>query len=88
VLEEPLRRIADNAGAEGSVVVDKVLASNDPAFGFNAATGVYEDLFKAGVIDPTTVARMALINAASIAGLVLTTEAIIAQPNEPQPLAA
>ena len=74
-LEEPLRRIAENGGSEGGIVVSTVKASKDNAFGFNAATGVYEDLIKAGVIDPTKVARIALINAASVAALMLTTEA-------------
>jgi chaperonin GroEL len=78
-LEEPLRQIAANGGAEGSVVIDKVKQSSENAFGFNAATGVYEDLVKAGVIDPTKVARIALVNAASVAALMLTTEAMIAE---------
>jgi chaperonin GroEL len=78
-LEEPLRRIAENGGFEGSIVASKVRDSKDNAFGFNAATGVYEDLVKAGVIDPTKVARIALINAASVASLMLTTEAMIAE---------
>jgi chaperonin GroEL len=81
-LEEPLRRIAENGGSEGGIVVSTVKASKDASFGFNAATGVYEDLIKAGVIDPTKVARIALINAASVAALMLTTEAMIAEhPN-------
>ena len=78
-LEEPLRQIAANAGEEGAVVVGKVLASKDQNFGYNAETGVYEDLVKAGVIDPTKVARTALENAASIAGLLLTTEAMVVE---------
>jgi chaperonin GroEL len=78
-LEEPLRQIAENAGVEGSIVVNKVKESKDNAFGYNAATGAYEDLVKAGVIDPTKVARTALVNAASVAGLMLTTEAMIAE---------
>jgi chaperonin GroEL len=78
-LEEPLRRIAENGGFEGSIVVSQVKNSRDSAFGFNAATGAYEDLVKAGVIDPTKVARIALINAASVAALMLTTEAMVAQ---------
>ena len=76
-LEEPLRMIASNAGFEGSVVVEKVRAGKD-AFGFNAATGVYEDLYAAGVIDPKKVARVALQNAASVASLLLTTECAVA----------
>jgi chaperonin GroEL len=76
-LEEPLRQIAQNAGQEGAVVVGKVREGND-SFGFNAATEKYEDLIAAGVIDPAKVTRTALQNAASIAGLMLTTEAMIA----------
>ncbi|MAO66006.1 MAG: chaperonin GroEL [Balneola sp.] len=75
-LEAPLRTIANNAGAEGAIVVQKVLEGKD-AFGYNARTEVYEDLIKAGVIDPTKVTRTALQNAASVAGLMLTTEAVI-----------
>jgi chaperonin GroEL len=78
-LEEPLRQIVANAGEEGAVVVAKVLESKEPHFGYNAATGVFEDLVKAGVIDPTKVTRTALQNAASIAGLLLTTEALVAE---------
>ena len=78
-LEEPLRQIAANGGFEGSVIVARVKESKDPAFGFNAATGVFEDLMAAGVIDPTKVARVALINAASVAALMLTTEAMIGE---------
>jgi chaperonin GroEL len=78
-LEEPLRQIVANAGEEGAVVVAKVLASKDQYFGYNAATGVYEDMVKAGVIDPTKVTRTALENAASIAGLLLTTEALVVE---------
>ena len=74
-IEEPIRMIAQNAGAEGSIIVAAVKASKDKNFGYNAATGVYEDLVKTGVIDPTKVTRTALQNAASIAGLLLTTEA-------------
>ncbi len=81
-LEEPLRQIAENAGQEGSIVVEKVRAESNANFGFNAATEKYEDLVKAGVIDPTKVARTALQNAASIAGLLLTTEAVVAEAPE------
>ncbi|MBN2032840.1 MAG: chaperonin GroEL [Deltaproteobacteria bacterium] len=77
-LEEPLRQIANNAGAEGSVVVEKV-KSGKGAFGYNAETGEFEDLLKAGIIDPTKVTRFALQNAASVAALLLTTEAMIAE---------
>jgi chaperonin GroEL len=83
-LEEPLRQIVANAGEEGAVVVAKVLESKDPHFGYNAQTSVFEDLVKAGVIDPTKVTRTALQNAASIAGLLLTTEALIAEIPEPK----
>jgi chaperonin GroEL len=76
-IEEPLRQIAANAGVDGSIVVEKVKGGKG-AFGFNAATEEYEDLVKAGVIDPTKVVRAALQNAASVAGLMLTTEAMIA----------
>lgn len=77
-LESPLRAIADNAGVEGSIVVQKVLEGKG-AFGYNARTEVYEDLIKAGVIDPTKVTRTALENAASVAGLMLTTEAVVVE---------
>lgn len=80
-LEEPIRMIVENAGAEASVVVNRVKAENG-AFGFNAETGVYEDLMKAGVIDPAKVTRIALENAASIAGLLVTTEAVVADKPE------
>jgi chaperonin GroEL len=76
--EEPLRQIAANAGVDGSIVVDKV-KNGTGSFGFNAATEVYEDLVKAGVIDPTKVVRTALQNAASVASLMLTTEALVAE---------
>ncbi len=76
-LEAPLRQIAENAGVEGSVVVERVRGEKG-AFGYNAATGVYEDLLKVGVVDPAKVSRTALQNAASIASLILTTEAIVA----------
>ncbi len=77
--EEPLRQIVLNSGLEGAVVVEKVRESNDPHFGYNAASGKYEDLIAAGVIDPTKVTRTALQNAASIASLMLTTEAMISE---------
>jgi len=77
--EEPLRQIVLNAGLEGAVVVEKVRENKDSHFGFNATTGVYEDLVAAGVIDPTKVTRTALQNAASIASLMLTTEAMISE---------
>jgi chaperonin GroEL len=96
-LEEPLRQIARNAGADASVVVSRVRegGKKNASFGFNAETEVYEDLVAAGVLDPTKVVRAALQNAASVAGLMLTTEAIMAErpvpfegltpyPNAPQ----
>jgi chaperonin GroEL len=78
-LEEPMRQIAENGGYEGSIVVNKVKESKEIPFGFNAQTGEYEDLVKAGVIDPTKVARTALQNAASVASLMLTTMALVAE---------
>jgi chaperonin GroEL len=78
-LEEPVRQIAQNAGHEGAVVVGKILESKDVAFGFNAETEKFEDLVKAGVIDPTMVTRTALQNASSIASLLLTTEALVTE---------
>jgi chaperonin GroEL len=85
--EEPLRQISSNAGQEGSVVLDKVMAGKG-AFGFNAATETYEDLEAAGVIDPTKVVRTALENASSVSGLLLTTEALIAErPKKEEPAA-
>jgi chaperonin GroEL len=86
-LEEPLRQIVENAGLEGSVVVNRVKEGKDD-FGFNARTEVYENLYEAGVIDPTKVARVALENAASIAGMLLTTECVLVEhkdPNAPAP---
>ena len=80
-LEEPLKQIAENAGLEGGVVVEKV-RTLPPGWGLNAATGEYEDMFKAGIIDPTKVTRSALQNAASIAALFLTTEAVVAEKPE------
>jgi len=80
-IEEPLRWIANNAGAEGSIVLDKV-KNGKGAFGFNAASEEYEDLLKSGIIDPTKVVRTALLNAASVAGLLLTTEAMVAEKPE------
>jgi chaperonin GroEL len=80
-LEEPLRQIATNAGLEGSVVINKVREGKDD-FGFNAATETYENLVAAGVIDPTKVTRFAIQNAASVAGLMLTTEAMISEKPE------
>jgi len=85
-IEEPLRWISKNAGAEGSIVLDRV-KNGKGAFGFNAAKEEYEDLLKAGIIDPTKVVRTALLNAASVAGLLLTTEAMVAEKPEEKPAA-
>ncbi|HEY7096945.1 MAG TPA: chaperonin GroEL [Terriglobales bacterium] len=81
-LQEPLRHIAENAGEEGAIVLGKVAESKDYNFGYNALTGEYEDLVKAGVLDPTKVVRTALTNAGSIAALMLTTEALVADITE------
>ncbi|WP_038036676.1 chaperonin GroEL [Thermopetrobacter sp. TC1] len=78
-IEAPIRQIADNAGVEGAVVVGKVLESDDPNFGFNAQTGEYGDMIKMGIIDPTKVVRTALEDASSVSGLLITTEAMIAE---------
>ncbi|HME98966.1 MAG TPA: TCP-1/cpn60 chaperonin family protein, partial [Terriglobia bacterium] len=78
-LEEPLRLIASNAGHEGAVVVGEVRASKQANFGFNAATEEYTDMISAGILDPAKVTRSALQNAASIAGLMLTTEALVSE---------
>jgi chaperonin GroEL len=85
-LQSPLRQIAENAGVDGSVVAGKITDSEDPAFGFNAQTEEYGDMFKFGVIDPAKVVRTALEDAASVAGLLITTEAMVA--DKPQPKAA
>jgi chaperonin GroEL len=87
-LEEPIRMIAQNAGAEGSIVVARVKESKEKNFGYNAASDTYEDLVRAGVIDPTKVTRTALQNAASIAGLLLTTECVVVEKKEDKPAPA
>src|SRR5271156_1468428 len=81
-LQAPIRQVAENAGSEGSVVVGKLLDSSDPNYGFDAQSGNYVDMVKAGIIDPTKVVRLALQNAASIAGLLVTTEAMVAEKPE------
>ena len=81
-LQAPIRQVAENAGSEGSVVVGKLLDSKDPNYGFDAQSGEYVDMVKAGIIDPTKVVRLALQNAASVAGLLVTTEAMIADKPE------
>ena len=83
-LEEPIRQIASNAGSDGSIVVDKV-RNQSGAFGFNALSGEYEDLVQAGIIDPAMVTRSALQNAASIGSLIVTTEVVVAEPEEDAP---
>ena len=87
-IEEPIRMIVQNAGGEGSIVVEKVKAAESNTFGYNALTDTYEDLVLAGVIDPTKVTRTALQNAASISGLLLTTEALIVEKKENSPAAS
>jgi len=81
-LQAPVRQVAENAGNEGSVVVGKLLDSKDPNYGFDAQSGEYVDMVKAGIIDPTKVVRLALQNAASVAGLLVTTEAMVADKPE------
>jgi chaperonin GroEL len=83
--EEPLRQIVVNSGTEGAIVVEKIRANDNPNFGYNAQTDTYEDLVKSGVIDPTKVTRTALQNASSIASLMLTTEAMVADIPEKKP---
>ncbi|XDZ65446.1 chaperonin GroEL [Alphaproteobacteria bacterium LSUCC0684] len=83
-LQAPARQIANNAGADGSVIVGKLLEDKSTTKGYNAQTGVFEDLIKAGVIDPTKVVRSALQNAASVAGLLITTEAMVGELPEPK----
>ena len=87
-LEEPSRQIAHNAGSEGAVVIGKIRESKDESYGFNAETNEYGDMVKMGVIDPAKVTRLALQNAASIAGLMLTTEALVAELKEEEKKAA
>jgi chaperonin GroEL len=89
-VQAPLRQIAENAGEDGAVIGGKVLESKEYGYGYDAQTGEYKDLVKAGIIDPTKVVRIALQNAASVAGLLITTEAMIAErpqtrvPSQPQ----
>ncbi len=83
-LQSPIRQIAENAGSDGAVVAGKVIEKNDSSYGFNAQTGEYGDLIKDGVIDPTKVVRTALQDAASVAGLLVTTEAMVAEKPEPK----
>ncbi|MEN3975642.1 TCP-1/cpn60 chaperonin family protein, partial [Emcibacter sp. SYSU 3D8] len=83
-LQAPVRQIAENSGADGAVVAGKLLESTDTNFGFDAQTETYVDMVKAGIIDPTKVVRTALQGAASIASLLITTEAMVATRPEPQ----
>ena len=87
-VEEPLRQISANAGQEGALVVENVTAKKTPGYGYNAATEEYGDLVKMGVIDPTKVVHTALSNAASIAALLLTTDAMVTEEPEEKELAA
>ena len=88
-LEAPLRQIAENAGLEGSVIIDKIVSSGKVNYGFNAQTEEYGDMIAAGIVDPTKVTRSALENAASVASMVLTTESLVAdEPEEPAAAAA
>ena len=86
-LEEPVRQIAQNAGFDGGVVVDKIVSENKIGYGFDAYTEKYVDMFEAGIIDPTKVSRCALQNAASVASTVLTTESLVVDIKEPEPAA-
>ena len=86
-IQTPARQIVDNAGADGAVVVGKLIESNDYAFGFDAQSGEYVDMVKTGIIDPTKVVRTAIQDAASIAGLIVTTEATITEaPKKDAPI--
>jgi chaperonin GroEL len=86
-LEKPIRTIAENSGRDGSVVADEVKQKGEksPNWGYNANTGELEDMFKAGIVDPTKVTRSALQNASSIAGLMLTTEVMVTKIDEEEP---
>ncbi|MEG2652168.1 MAG: TCP-1/cpn60 chaperonin family protein, partial [Ruthenibacterium sp.] len=88
-LESPLRQIAANAGLEGSVIIDKIMNTDKPNYGFDAQNEVYVDMIAAGIVDPTKVTRCALENAASVAAMVLTTESLVAdEPEDPAAAAA
>ncbi|MBQ5334312.1 MAG: chaperonin GroEL, partial [Oscillospiraceae bacterium] len=86
-LEEPIRQIAANAGLEGSVIIDNIRRADKKGYGFNAYTEEYVDMIPAGIVDPTKVTRSALENAASVAGMVLTTESLVTDIKEPAPAA-
>lgn len=87
-LEEPVRQIALNAGLEGSVIIDKIISSNQVGYGFDAYNETYVDMIEAGILDPTKVTRSALQNAASVAAMVLTTESLVADHPEENPAPA
>ena len=88
-LQAPVRQIAENAGTDGSIVIGKLLDQKDPNFGYDAQAGKYCDLVKAGIIDPTKVVRSALQDAASVAGLLITAEAMVAErPEKKEPMPA
>jgi len=83
-IQSPVRQIAENAGADGSIVVGKLTDKNDPNFGYDAQSGEYKDMVTAGIIDPTKVVWVALQDAASVAGLLITTEGMVADRPEPK----
>jgi chaperonin GroEL len=87
-LESPIRQIAENAGVEGSIVVGKILEQRSPTYGFNAQTEEYVDLIEAGIVDPAKVVRTALQDAASVASLIVTTEALVAELPKDKPAIA
>ena len=88
-LEEPIRQIAANAGLDGSVILDKIMSSGKTGYGFDAYNETYVDMIEAGIVDPAKVSRSALQNAASVASMILTTEALVAdKPEPPAPAAA
>ena len=87
-LEEPVRQIAANAGLDGAVIVDKIMGSRKKGWGFDAYKEEYCDMIKSGIVDPTKVTRSALLNAASVASTILTTEAVVADQKEEAPAAA
>ena len=84
-MQAPLKQIAINAGLDGAVILNEILKADKANYGFNALTGEYTDMVKSGIIDPTKVTRSALENAASVAGVFLTTEAVVADIKEPEP---
>ena len=87
-IEEPIRQIAENAGLEGSVIVNEIMASKKKGYGFDFASETYVDMFKAGILDPAKVTRSALQNAASVAAMVLTTESLVTDIPDPKAEAA